>query len=304
MTLDVLCVGGVNIDRTATAKTAVTLGSSNPITLTRSAGGVARNVAVALANLGHSSGLVSRVGADPDAEFIHENLAQSGVHDALIVDPRPARTSSYTSLIDPSGEMVVALADMDIHDQWTGAEIARVAGGFLEASWWFVECNLPEPALEHLLSIKPAGTRIALDTVSVAKAPRCIPVLSQIDLLFTNRREAIAVDPGLPGLVEGGGGARPAVRPGAMILTEGAAGARCWTGTEIVSAAPFNATVVDVTGGGDALIAGTLHGLLRGDTLAESLPSGMAAASLALEGRGAIDGQLSALYVSERLRNP
>ena len=51
--------------------------------------------------------------------------------------------------------------------------------------------------------------------------------------------------------------------------------------------------VVDVTGAGDALIAGTLSQLVDGAALVEALRTGLVAAALAIESRGSVRPDLS-----------
>ncbi|MEE8271431.1 MAG: PfkB family carbohydrate kinase, partial [Alphaproteobacteria bacterium] len=189
----VVCFGAAHVDRRARAIGAVALATSNPVTVTRGAGGVARNVAETLARLGRSVALVSRVGDDPDGAQVTADLARLGV-DVAAVGRSPRRpTASYTALIDPAGELVVALADMAIYDELTADALRPALDRLAGHTVWFLDANLPAGAIAFLLRARPAGATVAVDAVSVAKAARLAGLLDGIDLLFCNRDEAAAL---------------------------------------------------------------------------------------------------------------
>ncbi|MCK9906799.1 PfkB family carbohydrate kinase, partial [Frankia sp. Cpl3] len=58
------CIGGANLDRKARSKEKVRLHSSNPVSISESCGGVARNVAENLGRLGCNTSLITCVGED------------------------------------------------------------------------------------------------------------------------------------------------------------------------------------------------------------------------------------------------
>jgi pseudouridine kinase len=57
-------------------------------------------------------------------------------------------------------------------------------------------------------------------------------------------------------------------------------------------------TPVDVTGAGDALIAGTLFGLLAGERLADAVRTGTLVARLTIESAATVSRDLSATAVT------
>jgi sugar/nucleoside kinase (ribokinase family) len=69
----------------------------------------------------------------------------------------------------------------------------------------------------------------------------------------------------------------------AGIVTAGTSGIAVWSGDSVHSLDAMPAQPRDVTGAGDALAAGTLFGILHGQTLLESARLGLAAAAITVE---------------------
>jgi len=300
MTGKILCIGAAHLDRRARAIAAVVTGSSNPVRLSTGWGGVARNVAETLVRLGAPVGLVSRVGADAEADRLIEALAALGIDTALIARVPGAATASYTALLDPAGELVVGLADMAIYDGMDAAFFAPLRPGLAGHAAWFVDANLPADGLAALLAEKPAGTLVAADAVSVAKAPRLAEVLPRIDLLFCNVAEAAALAGPGPG-VEAMARNLLARGPGAVILTQGARGALCADADGMAQLPAAPACLRDVTGAGDSLVAATLLARLGGLRLAAALARGLATAALTVASEHAVRPDLSPTLVAGAL---
>lgn len=170
---------------------------------------------------------------------------------------------------------------------------------------WRVVCyaNLPAATAQRLLASRPAGTVVLADPVSAAKAPRLADCLDRLDVLFPDRAEAEA----LTGIAVTGADAATTVAAllargvGTVVLSLGAAGV-CLAddaGATIVPAIPATA-VRDVTGAGDALVGGFIHGLMAGAGRA-AVHYGLAAASLAVEADAAVSPALSAAALAQRL---
>jgi pseudouridine kinase len=300
MTGKILCIGAAHLDRKARAIAAVVTGSSNPVRLSTGWGGVARNVAETLVRLGAPVGLVSRVGADAEADRLIEALAALGIDTGLIVRVPGAATASYTALLDPAGELVIGLADMAIYDGMDAAFFAPLKPRLAGHAAWFVDANLPAAGLAALLADKPAGTLVAADAVSVAKAPRLVEILPRIDLLFCNMAEAAALAGPGPG-VEAMARSLLARGPGAVVLTQGARGALCADADGVQQLPAATASLRDVTGAGDSLVAATLLARLGGLKLAAALARGLAAAALTIASEHAVRPDLSPAMVAAAL---
>ena len=263
------------------------MGTSNPVAGERAFGGVARNVAENLARLRLSVSLLSLVGDDEAGRAVLAHTAGAGVDVGACTVLPGKRTAEYVAVLQPDGELLLALADMAIFDAFT----PELLEGRLNGDLVFADCNLPAQTLEALIAQgRHASLRLALDAVSVPKSARLPRDLRGVDLLFLNRDQAAALT----------GGGEPAEMVGALrgrgvrsvVLTLGpggtiVAGERVWQ-----LPAP-RAQVVDVTGAGDALIAGTLYGLLRGAALPAAAELGMNAARLTLESAQSVSPGLS-----------
>jgi pseudouridine kinase len=297
--IEIACIGGAHVDRRARALGPVVPGSSNPVTVATSAGGVARNVAETLARLGASVRLVSRGGSDADGDRLLADLARLGV-DLTGVHRADAPTASYTALLDPDGQLVVGLADMAIYDSMDATFFAPLLRGLATAPVWFIDSNVPLTGLRHLLAGRPARGFVAADTVSVAKAPRFLPLLDRVDLLFCNSAEAAALvgsdpDPTVMAkrLLQRGAGA--------VIVTLGAAGAVLASSEGIVSLPAMPAAVRDVTGAGDALVAATLFRRAQGASLPAALRAGLHLAALTAASDRAVRPDLSPALLQDVL---
>jgi sugar/nucleoside kinase (ribokinase family) len=282
----IACIGGIDIDRKARVIDAVRPGTSNPVRVTSCPGGVAGNVARNLAHLGCSVALFSIVGADLAGDDLLREL------DSLHIDVSAMRrsahrpTASYTAVLDPQGQLFIGLADMEIFEELDPNWADSIAPHLAKCTFWVVDANLPAATIERLLTAHKGRATVLADPISIAKCVRFKNVLSKSDVFFPNRLEAAE----LTGLtvhsrddVSRAAAELRRLGVGTVVLTLGADGiyladARA---EKFLPAIP-PAKIVDVTGAGDALLAGYAFGLLSGGADDPAL-FGLAAASFALE---------------------
>ena len=279
-------IGGANVDVKARSMGAFLAGTSNPGSVHGAFGGVARNVAENLGRLGWRPRLVSAVGTDHDGEALLAHASVAGVDVSHVARVHGAATGRYVALIAGDGELVGAVADMSTVEglELTGIPIADMRAGDVAV----VDANLSAAACAGLLpACRCAGVTTFVDPVSAAKARRLAGSLAYVDVLAPNVDELAALledvaDAPLAGRTALAGwsemqpdcargliadGAARLCRAGcrAVVVTcgplgaclvEGAAEARWFTAQK--------RAVLDVTGAGDALMAGVLHGYLGG----------------------------------------
>ena len=284
----IACIGGAHLDRHATLHAPSVPGSSNPAGVYTDLGGVARNVAQNLAHLGCRVLLCSRVGDDEGGRLV---LSQP--LDTSLVTMSPTRhTASYTAVLEPSGELVIGVADMDIYDEMTPSVLAPALARLREAGLWFIDCNLPGDTIEWLLNA--AGPiPVAVDAISVAKSRRLLRLLWRIRYFFCNLAQAGAlVESAFTGPLEAAQALR---RLGAVagIVSAGPGGIAVYNGSSMAAMHALPATPRDVTGAGDALVAGALYGLSQGLDLDEAARLGLAAAAIAVESADSAAPQLT-----------
>ncbi|HWL02408.1 MAG TPA: PfkB family carbohydrate kinase [Microbacteriaceae bacterium] len=296
MVLDCLCIGGAAADGSFHLTSPAVLGTSNVATAESGFGGVARNVAESLARLGARVSLLSAVGADASGWELIEHATAAGIDAGLVQVVPGEQTSRYIALIDPDGELVIGINAMGVLARIRPSDIADAP--LDEARWVFAECNLDAETLLAVIERRREGGafRLAIDAISTPKAQRLPADLTGIDLLCGNVDEANAIlgrsEPGTPdgarslarGLVaRGAGAAMISIGPGGCVV---ATPDDAW----VISAVP--ADVVDVTGAGDARIAGTIHALLDGEPIHQAARRGSLLAAIAAESPTTIDAAL------------
>jgi pseudouridine kinase len=289
--------------------------TSNPARAVTSFGGVARNVAETLARLGTPVELVSRVGDDDSGRALIAHLAAIGVHTSGVRVALSGETAQYVAVLDPEGGLVLGAAAMDVLDGLAPSDLdAGWPGvGVGSDTWVFADCNLPIDTLAHAVRrAREAGTRLAVDAVSTPKVVRLPRDLTGVEVLFCNLDEAqaLAVHHGWPTtgntldlvqLLHDHGAAHVVLGRAeeGVVIGDG-------DGTRLLPATA--ASVYDVTGAGDALIAGTLTLLATGVDLDDAVLAGTLVAALTVESQYSVRPDLSADLVDSaalhRLRRP
>jgi pseudouridine kinase len=281
--------GGANWDIKARSLNAAIPGTSNPAVISRTPGGVGRNIAENLARLGHRVELVAAVGADEAGTQLVARMVEAGIDTAsLVTSPHP--TGTYLAALDADGELVIGLSDMAGTDTLTVADIARSRDLLARAQAVVVDGNLPADVIEWVLEeARAAGVRVVLDPVSVAKAGRLSPALHP-------GRPVFAVKPTVDELSALTGN-DVADTTGAIVaaaetllargvanvwVSRGSRGSLLVGADGVLEAPTAAARVEDVTGAGDAMTAGFVHGLLGGQSLADCVRFGHTAAALTI----------------------
>ncbi len=302
--IQVTCIGGATVDRKYRTREPIRLRTSNPAISERSFGGVARNVAENIARLGMKSSLISILGQDENGDAIRSDLMRLGIGTQHLALSGEHATAEYVAILGPDGDLALGLADMAIFDGLTPSVLHQVWPE-TSPSWVFADCNLPSPTLHELLHLARQNARmLAIDAVSTLKVLRLPRDLSGVGLLFLNLDEAQAF--------LGHSGASPGEIAAALlecgaariVLTLGEGGLVAMDRTEFTSVASIPAKVVDATGAGDALIAGTLAAMLKGCSLADAVRVGTVAAALTVECPHSVRPDLSpALLESAMVRS-
>ena len=248
---------------------------STPGTVTVSMGGVGRNIAHNLRMLGVKVSLLTALGEDPNAGLVTESCQRLGIDLSRALHVPGGTTSSYLFLSDETGDMVLAVSDMDIYEKLTPAYFAHNQGFLNGASLVVADANLPAEALEYLASHCTAP--LLVDPVSTVKSEKIRPILGKIHTLKPNRLEAES----LSGVkITDRDSARQAAK---VLLGTGLQRVFISLGEQGVFAADHEQDVwlpccpaqpKSATGAGDAFFAGTVIGLTYGKTLAESCEIG------------------------------
>jgi pseudouridine kinase len=289
-----LCLGGAVIDRKLRALEPLRQGTSNPARGSLNFGGVARNVAENLARLGGQVRFVSCVGDDPSGHALIAHLAALGVDTRGVRTISGASTAEYIALIEPDGSLHVAAADMAVLDNIYGPLVADTLAEAGAADWTFVDCNAPQEVLASIVThARSNGLNLAIDAISTPKARRLPDDLRGVGCLFLNLDEARTVLGQPSGTAEAMAAELVARGAAMVVLTLGADGACLHDGRQGRHLPAEAAHVVDVTGAGDAMIAGTLLGLGSGLGLFAAARLGSHIAALTVASPLSVDASLS-----------
>lgn len=294
--VSILCIGAAHVDYRGVLRGPTVLGTSNRGDVHRDFGGVARNVAENLARLGMSVAMLSRVGGDATGAAVRKHLDEMGIDTSLISQSPLQPSASYTAILESNGELVIGLNDADIYEELTWDLLEPELPRMRANSPWFVDTNVPGSTIERLAALKP----LYVDGVSVERVRRLRPILNEVAALFTNLAQASSLadreleDP------RQAAEALYALGVQFGVVTNGAAGALAWEGRTTRSYEALQASPRDVTGAGDALVAGTLYALAQGSGLLDAVPFGMAAAAITVESSQTTSPALNAQSLQKR----
>ncbi len=270
MNLDMICFGGAHVDIKAQAKRPVMLTCSNPVRTMQTFGGVARNVAENAARLGLSVGVVSRVGTDQNGASVLAHLRACQMDVSSITQSTTSATGTYTALLEPDGNMTVALADMDIYDEMTPTLLKEVLTQIPSAPYWLVDTNLSEESLGFLAQVAPPDVKLWAIAASALKIERLRAILHRLDGVILNDAE-LAV---LVGCTRDVGKLRShGVEH--VVITKGDESVCFASSHGIRNFAVKKARATDVTGAGDALCAGVLFGMIRHQSIDQMMQLGL-----------------------------
>ncbi|OAP42601.1 carbohydrate kinase [Sinorhizobium glycinis] len=294
---EITVLGGAHIDRRGRISDTTVPGASNPGTWFEEAGGGGFNAARNLARLGHRVRMISPRGGDPAGEIVAAAAAAAGVIDCpfTFLD---RKTPSYTAILERDGNLVIALADMDLYGLFSPRRLQQRATRELLAASDLVlmDANLPPETLTALVGAAAGTSRILAGiAVSPAKVVRYSQSLSGLDFLFMNEAEARALTGAEAGAVEKWPSLlRSAGLSGGVVTRGGKAAIAFDRENACLAVPPALPALADVTGAGDALASGFLAARLDGIGLAGCLRHGIAAAVLALHSPFAAAEEMSA----------
>ncbi|MGC1687343.1 MAG: carbohydrate kinase family protein [Candidatus Acidiferrales bacterium] len=302
----VACIGGIVVDRKARVIEPLHPGTSNPVTVSSCPGGVVCNIARNFVKLGGNAAIFSRVGQDGAGNQVLQDLASPNL-DLSHVTRSPNRpTATYTAVLDEKAQLFIGLADMSIFEELDSAWADTIAPAIARSKFWILDTNLPAVTIERLLRAKKGDATALVDPISVAKSVRVRSVLNEIDVLFPNTKEAAVLSGRAVATRDDIAEAAAEIRrqgAGTVIMTLGEDGIYVDDGKpgRFIPAIPAR-KVTDVTGAGDALVAGYAHAMIAGERYEPAL-WGLAAASLTLETEDSIAPNLSRESVLDRIES-
>ncbi|MBM7047967.1 carbohydrate kinase family protein [Rhizobium lusitanum] len=286
MAKKILVLGGAHVDRRGRIFGETAPGASNPGAWFEEPGGGGFNAARNLARLGFDVKLISPRGGDPSGEMVAEAASHAGIDDKPFVF-LDRKTPSYTAILERDGNLVIALADMELYKLFVPRRLAirAVRNAFEATDLVLCDANLPAETLSAVTARASfCGKPVAAIAISPAKVVRLKPCLAGIDHLFLNEAEAAALTESRPDDPREWVSELRALGLRSGVITRGKRELIAFSRDIIISLQPpVVDNVADVTGAGDSLAAGILAALLAGHDLGEAVRHGAAAAAITVQ---------------------
>ncbi|MBU8879038.1 winged helix-turn-helix transcriptional regulator [Bacillus sp. FJAT-29790] len=302
----IMCIGGANTDRKARTIKKVRLYSSNPVKITETCGGVARNFAENLSRLGLSSSLLSCVGDDKEGNWILKETKSQGVDVSQVWVLPTERTGTYTTLLDINGESIVSMADMNIYEKISTSMIEEKWSYIIASKAVFLDTNIPKECIDYLIKrCSDANIPIYIDPVSSAKARKLPYRLDGVELLIPNREEAeVLAEIKIDSIEDCQLACEKISQRGVekVIITLGDQGVYYFSSEESGHLPTFKTEVVDVTGAGEAFASCAIFGLMHEDSLFSACQLGLAGAALTLQTEKSISSSLKPEKIYELVK--
>ncbi len=281
----VICIGSALWDTIARAENPLHGGADVPGRIDRQLGGVALNVALALADRDVSVAILSAVGNDADGDALLVAAEARGV-DCSYVTRGNFPTDNYNAIEAPNGELFAAVADCHSLERAGSTILEPLRDGSLASAQApypgtiIVDGNLSTDTLADFAVQKDGcAAFLVFIPASPGKAARLKDSLTTCGgTLFANRIEAeILCDCTFRGSAEA---ATAILQVGAnAVITDSAKPASWADGQDIRTATPPDVTVTSVTGAGDAFLAGFIAAEVAGRPHDDWLQAGIDAAA-------------------------
>lgn len=278
-------IGGANVDIHGQSLAPLIMRDSNPGRLHVSVGGVTRNILDNLTRLGERCELVSAVGDDVYGRMLLDSCAELGVGTRGLLVRQGHPSSSYISIMDSEGDMLVAMSDMRVLSAIDADFVAQRMDLLNAAPVVVCDGNLPADALEYLAAHCTAP--LYIDPVSTTWARKLVPVLGRFDTIKPNRLEMeVLADMPIQNEDDLSEACDRVLTKGVrrVFVSLGADGLYCKTRDGALHGRSHGFDrMVNATGAGDATLAGivyaTLSGMDEARTMEVALASGLIAIS-------------------------
>lgn len=278
--MNITVIGETNIDiAVVPCKDTAHVSACTPSRIRFHHGGVARNIAHNLSLLGHKVRLMTVFGDDDFARQLIGDCQSLGMDLSLSTQFKDAKSPVFLSFNDEKGNMQSAVSDVALNDHmdlnWLKGKMDEIN----RADMVVADTLLSVEALTHLIDC--CKVPLFVDTVSPGKALRLVEALehSAKQSLFAvkcNLFEALAITKesnaeNAAKLLNDRGIEH-------VFITMGEEGVIYCANHETKHFPALPSEVINVTGSGDAFLAGVVHGYAMGLMGEKAIPLGLKAA--------------------------
>lgn len=186
----VICIGAAFVDELFHAKAEMMIGTTNEASVTKTAGGVGRNIAHQLALLNVEVQLISVFGNDSDSDWLKQTCTKAGVKlDASITKEGPS--GKYTAILNVDGSLFTGFLSHESVNLISPAHLEKNKELLKTASYLLADANINAETGEWLLAFSnKTGIPLILEPVSVPHARKFKNIdLSGLYLLTPNDDE-------------------------------------------------------------------------------------------------------------------
>jgi len=190
MTNPVICIGAALVDELFHATSELLLATTTDATVTKTVGGVSRNIAHQLALLNVPVQLITAVGNDSDGDWLKQTCISAGVKlDATIT--RNGLTGKYTGILNVDGSLYTAFLTNAANHLITPEHLSKYKELLKTASYILADANINVDTAEWLLAFSmETGIPFVLEPVSVPPAKKYRTVdLKGLHLITPNEDE-------------------------------------------------------------------------------------------------------------------
>lgn len=292
---NILCIGSVLWDVIGRSDRAMRVGSDVPGRIIRLPGGVAMNIAMALARFGMKPDLLTAIGRDPEGDEIIAAADVRGLGTSHIYRSDDLPTDSYMAVEGANG-LIAAIADAHsleaagdkilrpLEDGRLGSATTPYAGAIA------LDGNLTTDLLRDIATsalFAKADLRVA--PASPGKAERLMPLLDHPRAtLYVNLEEANLLTQGHALTAPEAASALMDRGAHRVLVTNGGEDAAMANGEEVLASPPPPVLVARVTGAGDTFMAAHIAAEARGADAANALSQALDAAAKYVSGETAL----------------
>lgn len=266
----------------------------NVAKMAHKSGGSAFNVVVGLKRLGLDSVLIASLGCDSEGTRLKSAIKKEGIDSSNIIQSEKFETKSAIIINGEDGDRTILV--------YHGKGVLKkemIAWEKIQAGSWFYLGPMPDTAKKLIdyslgiveekklkLAINPGSAQVEWSKEENLKA------ISKSELYVLNREEAKKI---MGKIDDDKKLMQTFIQAGAkkIIITDGMSGSMAYDGSNYYKQGIVKVKTLDMTGAGDAYLAGVVGGLVNGLKLDEAMKWGAVNSASVVEKIGAQEGLLT-----------